>query len=70
MFRVSLCPSSGEQDRVIPRMLFSTGCAGRGLVELGRELCALCESYCSTHTLSSNYVHDARSQEPKTHCIE
>jgi len=32
MFRTSLCPSSGEQDRVLPRMMFCTSC---GCVELG-----------------------------------
>jgi len=41
MFLASLCPSSGEQDRVIPHMLFTTGCAGPGCVELGHEMCAL-----------------------------
>ena len=43
MFRASLCPSSGEQDRVLPQMVFCTGCPGCGCVELGREVCALCE---------------------------
>jgi len=38
MFRASLCPSSGEQERVLLRMVFCTGCAGCGCVELG----ALC----------------------------
>ena len=28
MFRASLCPSSGVQDRVMPHMVFCTGCAG------------------------------------------
>ena len=58
MFRTSLCPSSGEQGCVLLHMVFCTGCAGRGSVVPGRELCALCES-------SSPYVHDARSQGPK-----
>ena len=31
MFRASLCPSSGEQDRVLLHMVFCTGCAGCGL---------------------------------------
>jgi len=48
MFRASLCPSSGEQGCVLPHMVFCTGCAGCGCVELGRKLCALCEGYCST----------------------
>ena len=30
MFRALLCPSLGEQDCVLPHMVFSTGCAGRG----------------------------------------
>ena len=41
MFRVSLCPSSGEQECALPRMVFCTGRVGCGCVELGRELCAL-----------------------------
>ena len=41
MFRASLCPSSGEQECALPRMVFYTGCDGCGCVELGRELCAL-----------------------------
>ena len=48
MFRASLCPSSGEQDRVLLHVVFCSGCTGCGCVELGRELCALCEGYCST----------------------
>jgi len=39
MFRASLCQSSGEQDRVLLHMVFCTGCAGCGCVELGRKLC-------------------------------
>ena len=38
MFLASLCPSSGEQDSVLPHMVFCTGCADCGCV----ELCALC----------------------------
>ena len=52
MFRASLCPSSGEQDRVLLHMVFCTGCAGCGCVELGRKLFALCEGYCSTRTVT------------------
>ena len=40
-FRASLCPSSGEQDRALPHMVFCTGCTACGCVELGRKLCAL-----------------------------
>jgi len=44
MFRASLYPSSGEQDRVLLHVVFCTGCAGCGCVELGHKLCALCEN--------------------------
>jgi len=43
MFQATLCPSSGEQDYVLLHVVFCTGCAGCGCVELGRKLCALCE---------------------------
>jgi len=52
MFRASLRPSSGAQDRVLLHMVFCTGC-----VELGRKLCALCEGYCS---------HSAHSLRPSS----
>ena len=39
-FQASLCPSSGEQDRVLLHMVYCTDCAGCGCVELGRKLCA------------------------------
>jgi len=39
-----------------------SGCVGCGLVELRHELCALCESYCSTHT-----VHTAHNAAPQDH---
>jgi len=48
MFRASLCPSSEAQDSVLLHLVFCTGFAGCGCVELGRKLCALCEGYCST----------------------
>ena len=32
-------------------MVFCTGCAGCGSVELGRKLCALCDGYCSNSKL-------------------
>jgi len=35
MFRASLCPSSGEKDRVLLHVVFCTVCAGCGCVELG-----------------------------------
>jgi len=47
MFRASLCPSSAEQNRVLLHVVFCSGCAVCGSVELGRRLCALCEGYCS-----------------------
>jgi len=40
MFLGSLRPTSGEEDCVQPHMVFSTGCAGRGCVQLGRKPCA------------------------------
>ena len=59
MFRVPLCPSSGEQECALPHMVFCTGCDGCGCVELGRELCAHNHShhykcrtpYAAVHTL-------------------
>ena len=51
MFRATLRPSSGEQDRVLEHMVFCTGCAGCGCVELGRKLCALCEGAHGAHSL-------------------
>ena len=93
MFRASLFPSSGEQDHVLPHMVFCTGCAGCCCVELGRKHTVHCLKFtvCSPDdghndarnilrykfdnkhliscillvSLSSPYVHDARSQEPK-----
>ena len=40
------------------------GCVGHGLVELRRELCALCESYCSTvsHSAHSSRRSSTRPQ--------
>jgi len=64
MFRTLLCPSSGEQDRVLLHMVFCTGCTGCGCVELRRELCALCEGYCSTHL---HTVHTAHGAAPHNH---
>jgi len=45
MFRATLCPSSGEQDRVLLHMVFCTGCAGCGCVGLGRKLCGQHTAY-------------------------
>ena len=69
-----IMPSSGEQECALPHMVFCTGCDGCGCVELGRELCALRRLlFDNKHqiscilliSLSSPYVHDARSQESK-----
>ena len=56
MFRASLCPSSGEQDRVLLHMVFCTGCAGCGCVELGRKLCALCEVTTDSTTSAEHHM--------------
>jgi len=44
IFRASLCPSSGEQDRVLPHMVFCTGCAGCG--------------WCTVHTAYNPAPHN------------
>ena len=62
MFWASLCPSSGEQDCVLLLMVFCTGCAGCGCVELGHKLCALCEGYCSTLIKQENIVNYVKAQ--------
>jgi len=65
MFRAPLCPSSGEQDRVLLHMVFYTDCAGCGCVELGRKLCAqpVQNTICSkTRSCSPDNGHnDARN---------
>ena len=50
-------------------MVFCTGWAGCGCVELGRELCALCETYCLTTVQNSNFhtVNTARNPAPHNH---
>jgi len=60
IFQASLCPSSGEQDRVLLHMVFCTGCAGCGCVELGRKLCALCEVYLLFDTAYDPAPHNHR----------
>jgi len=64
MFQASLCPSLGEQDRELPHMVFCTGCAVCGLVELRREPCALCESYWNSNF---HIVHTACDPAPHNH---
>jgi len=62
MFQASLHPSSGEEDCVLPHMVFCTGCASRGRVELGLKLCALCESFSTQQQLP----HSAHSLRPSS----
>jgi len=52
MFRASLCPSTGEQGRVLLHMVFCIVCAGCGCVDLGRKLCAQCEARTVTVTFT------------------
>ena len=54
MFRGSLRPSSGEQDCVLPHMVFCTGCASCGRVEMGRKLGALCATCCTVQYSTTN----------------
>jgi len=69
MFRASLCPSSGEQDRVLLRMVFCTGCAGCGCMELGPKLCALCGKllFDLSRTVTSHTVRTAHDAAPQDH---
>jgi len=67
MFRASLCPSSGEQDRVLLNMVFCTGFADCGCVELGRNLCALCEGYFLLSNSNLHTVHTAYDPAPHNH---
>jgi len=62
MFRASLCPSSGEQDRVLLHMVFCTGCAGCDCVEQDRKLCALCAGYRSTASHSAHILRPCSTQ--------
>jgi hypothetical protein len=71
MFRASLCPSSGEQECALPHLVFCT----LVLLMMGIMMPETCwdKSFDNKHqiscillvSLSSPYVHDARSQEPK-----
>ena len=63
MFRGSLCPSSGEQECVLPHMVFCTGCDGCGCVELGRELCAL------WRLLNHNHHNQCRTPYAAVHTL-
>jgi len=69
MFRASLCPSTEEQDRVLLHMVFCTGCACCGCVELGRKVCALCEGYYSyLHTVHTAYDPAAHNHSKHNQC--
>ena len=65
MFQASLCPSLGGKDCVLLHVVFCTGCAGCGCVELGHKLCALCEGYCSNSNLHT--LHTAYNPAPHNH---
>ena len=56
MFRAPLCPSSGEQDCVLPHMVFCTGCAGCGFVELGRELASQLHTTTASTTSAEHHM--------------
>ena len=58
LFRASLCPSSGEQDRVLLHMFFCTGCAGGGCVGLGRKLCRTVSKLHTVHTAYDPAPHN------------
>ena len=66
MFRSSLCPSSGEQYRVLLHVVFCTVCAGCGCMGLGCGLCAPYESYCSYSNCRT--VHTARVPAAHNQC--
>ena len=61
MFRASLYPSSGEQECVLPHMVFCTVSDVCSCVELGRKLCALWRS------LFDFTLHTARFPAPHNH---
>jgi len=69
MFRTSLCPLSGEQDRVLLHMVFCTGCAGCGCVELGRKLCALCAPQLTTQLHKTTANHSLHNQCRTPHAV-
>jgi len=50
MLRASLCPSSGEQDRVLRHMVFCTVCAGCGCVALGHTVHTACDPAPHNHS--------------------
>ena len=60
MFRASLRPSSGEQDRVLLHMVFCTDCVGCGCVELDRNLHTVHTAYDPAQSNSNLHtVHTA-----------
>jgi len=64
MFRASLWPSSGEQDRVLPHMVFRSSCAGCGCVELGRKLHALCTVHTACDPTPHNHSQHNQCRTP------
>jgi len=59
MFRASLCPSSGEKDRVLPHMVFCTGCAGCGWLWLcGAGWQAVCTQLVTARSCSPDDGHN------------
>ena len=68
MFRALLCPSSGEQDHVLLHMVFCTGCAGCGCVELDSNLCALSHSAHSLRPSSTQHLSDWDLDLVNYHC--
>jgi len=71
MFRATLCPSSGDKDRVLLHMVFCSGCSGCGCVQLGSKLCAqqCTQLHCCAQSISTCFGHYyAHHQEIKTVC--
>jgi len=65
MFRSPLCPSSGEQDRVLPHMVLCTGCAGCGRLWLWGALCTECTQFTTQlHTTTANHNHHNQCTAP------
>ena len=58
-----IMPNIREQDRVLLHVVFCTGRAGCGCVELGRKLFALCEGYCSGYIILYNINEDVKEAE-------
>jgi len=67
MFRASLCPSSGEQDRVLLHMVFCTGCAGCGwLWSCGAASWAVCTRLTTQpHKTTANHSQHTQAEHRK-----